>query len=143
MKALLVSTLLFISSLSCLGAEKSEIDKFLESRPTFKNLEKEDVQNQFGLYLADSAYKSIREGVTITVFVRKGEILGYEILVEGNVDTLGVTAIHEAITKAYSGYEVVSQFKGRNSCGLTLIDSKKFELAKDEAVQNLSKLLAP
>jgi hypothetical protein len=139
-----ISAILFvICSMSLLKAEKSEVEKFVETKKSYVSLEKDEVQGRFGIYCADSAFKTSRDNITIYMFSRKGVIIGYQVDIINSFKLGNESVVEAAIAKAYSGYARVGMSSSDGNLEFTLINNDKLNTAEEDQAQELSKKFSP
>lgn len=109
MKAISLLTLCFVFLIASAHASVTNIEEFLKTRPSYKKMTQEEIeevgsQYRYDVFFADSAYRSERGDVTVTVLVRKGHVIGYHVQItydtskENPIDGNDMEA---AIAKAY------------------------------------------
>ena len=157
MKTIFASVVLWTVFLSATSASESEINDFLKTRPSFKQLSPEEIeavpsQYKYDSYFVDSAYRSVRDHITITILVRKNSIIGYHIRItttDRKSAPLNSNDFEEAIAKAYdlSKFEkAVNGSIGVNNMSTEhwiYVDKKRVAAARAEKIEDLIELLKP
>ena len=157
MKRLLVVLVVPMVLLASIGTVRGEIEKFLESRPSFKALSAKEVAEgdslfPYDVYFVDSAYRSERGDIVITALVRKKQIVAYHITIsiEDRRDPpLGSNEMDDAITSAYDRERFSETFTGtvgvndRATLHWMLVDKEAWDSARQEEVEKLAKRLKP
>ena len=157
MKTIVVAAALLISSVGLSLANEKELTEFLKARPSFKKLTRAEMLDSSNLYrydtyFADSAYRSVRDDISITVLARKNVIVGFHIQItsEDRKDApLDGNDMEEAIAKAYD----LSRYSkaGTGTSGVNnirtnhwlLVDKAAVEAGRKKAVEELSERLKP